>query len=201
MRLNLTTATTTALTLIGACLVSTAPAFSEEESDYARSGAYVGGSVIGGSYVRLDSASSDPEADPAPGFKLYGGYRVNPAIALEVELEMLMDSDIEANGLNNAAEVNSWIATANAKIFWMHDRIQPYTLMGMGMMSVTVDDSAGFSMNDPDRGFAMRFGAGLDFYLTRSIVASVGANYILAAASEIEDFDLVTYGAGLQYRF
>ena len=196
------TATQAALTLIGICLFFTAPAFAEEAvSEYARSGAYVGGSVIGGNYVRLDSAQSNPEADVAPGFKLYGGYRFNPAVALELEFEMLMKSDIEANGLSSAADIQAWTGTANAKIFWMHDRIQPYTLMGMGLMSAKINDSAGFSMNDPDDGFVFRFGAGLDYYLTRHIVATVGVDYVLAAASEIDDLDLLTYGGGLQYRF
>jgi opacity protein-like surface antigen len=202
MRMKLTTATIAVLTLIAASLVFASPAFSEEEeSEYARSGGYLGLNVIGGSYTRIGSAPTSPEADATAGVKVYGGYRINPAFALEIDVEWLAKSDIDTNGINGAAEIESWVATANAKIFWMHDRIQPYTLMGMGMMGATVDDSAAFSVNDPDNGFAFRFGAGLDYYITRSIVANAGVNYILPASQELEDLDLVTYGAGVQYRF
>jgi opacity protein-like surface antigen len=198
--MKITTATIVALTLIGVCFVFISPAFSEE-SEYARSGGYVGISAIGGSYTRIGSARTSPEADATAGVKVYGGYRINPAFALEIDVEWLAKSDIDTNGINGAAEIESWVATANTKIFWMHDRIQPYTLMGMGMMGATVDDSAAFSVNDPDNGFAFRFGAGLDYYITRNIVASAGVNYILPASQELEDLDIVTYGAGVGYRF
>ena len=192
--------TTITLILTGAYLLVASPAFSEP-TEYARSGPYVGGNVVGGSYARIDSAAGDPEADVAPGFKVYGGYRISPAFAIEIEYEMLANADIEVNGVKGIAEIETWIATANAKIFWMHDRIQPYTLIGMGIMNSNIDDSVGLGISASGDGFTFRFGAGLDYYVTRSVVASVGADYVLPAGSELEDLDLVTYGMGIQYRF
>jgi len=45
-----------------------------------------------------------------------------------------------------------------------------------------------------------RFGGGLDFYITESIVASAGVDYLLPTG-DVEDLDYVSFGWGLQYRF
>ncbi len=46
----------------------------------------------------------------------------------------------------------------------------------------------------------MRLGGGLDFYATKSIVLSLGVDYVLPFG-DVEDFDYVSLGWGLEYRF
>jgi hypothetical protein len=48
--------------------------------------------------------------------------------------------------------------------------------------------------------FAMRFGGGIDLYATKHIVVSAESSYVLPFEG-LEDFDYVSIGLGLEYRF
>ena len=63
--------------------------------------------------------------------------------------------------------------------------------------------SRGFSGGnavDDDGGFAGRFGAGLEIYLTESIVLTGDASYSLPVGGA-SDFSYWTFGGGFQWRF
>lgn len=194
-------AKTTTVT-IGACLLLAAPAFSEEESEFARNGFYLGANVIGGSYTRLESIDDDLEADPAPGFGLYGGYRLSPAVALEGQYQLLTKTDFDLeDGSGSSSEVDLWTFTGNVKIFLWPERFQPYALIGLGAMRADFDDLADLDVGGSETGFTFRFGAGLDFYITKHVVAQLGLSYLLPADTDLEKLDYVSYGGGVQYRF
>ena len=59
-------------------------------------------------------------------------------------------------------------------------------------------DSVGIDRTETD--LAVRFGCGLDFVVTRHIVATIGVDYVMPFL-DLEDLDYVSYGGGLQYRF
>ena len=205
------TATNAALALLGALVLLAAPASSqdakEKKNDFDRNGVYLGGSVIGGNYIRFDRGPGDPEADIAIGGGALVGYRANPAIAFEAEFEILPSVDVDINGINPVAELETWAITANSKIFWGQDRFQPYSLIGLGIMHTMLrnhsplSDTMGLGFDGSELGFLFRFGIGMDYYITRNVVATIGADYLLPAAEVQEDYDLVTYGVGMQYRF
>jgi len=199
MNFRLITKTTAAA--LGACLLLATPAFSEEESEFARNGFYLGANIIGGSYVRIDSIDDDLETDPAPGFGLYGGYRMSPAIALEGQYQLLTKTDVDLDGSSNSSDLEVWTFTGNIKIFLWPERFQPYALIGLGAMRADFDDLAGLDVGGSETGFTFRFGGGLDFYITKHVVAQLGVNYLLPADTDLEDLDYVSYGGGIQYRF
>ncbi len=73
---------------------------------------------------------------------------------------------------------------------------QLYFLVGPGVIYRAVESS-----NSQDRAtFAVRFGGGVEMWLTRSVVATFEARYVLPTGS-LDDLDYVSGGVGLQYRF
>lgn len=199
--MRLRTVTKVTIGAIGAFLLLTAPASSQEDSGYSRSGVYLGANVIGGSYVRIDQLDDGLDVDEVPGFSVYGGYRANPVLALEVQFEMLTKGDVDINGASKDGDLETWALTGNMKVFLWPERFQPYVLAGLGAMKIDFEDSTGVGVDQADTDFVFRFGAGLDFYITEHIVASLGANYLFPVGSDLDDFDYVSYGGGIQYRF
>lgn len=55
-------------------------------------------------------------------------------------------------------------------------------------------------VNETASGFIARFGGGFDVYITRSVVASAGVDYVLPTG-DVEDLDYLSFGGGIQYRF
>lgn len=199
--MRLRTVTKVTIGAIGAFLLLTAPASSQEDSGYSRSGVYLGANVIGGSYVRIDQLDDGLDVDEVPGFSVYGGYRANPVLALEVQFEMLTKGDVDINGASKNGDLETWALTGNMKVFLWPERFQPYVLAGLGAMKIDFEDSSVDGVDQADTDFVFRFGAGLDFYITEHIVASLGANYLFPVGSDLDDFDYVSYGGGIQYRF
>jgi opacity protein-like surface antigen len=205
--MELKTATTTGLAALGICLLIAAPAFSQEassddsrEPDYARNGIYVGLGAIGAHYVRVDQIESDLDADQGGGFSLVGGYRITPILAFEMEFEMLPKTDFDLGG-GTIGDLSMWALTGNVKVFMWTGRFQPYALMGMGAMQGDSDDQTAIGLGGKESALAFRFGTGLDFYITEKIVATVGLRYVLPGGQDMEDFDYISYGGGIQYRF
>ena len=202
------TATTTVLAALGTCLLIATPAFSQEEAssdysrepDYARNGAYVGLGIIGAHYVRVDQIESKLDADEGAGFSLVGGYRITPILAFELEFEMLPKTDFDVGG-GTIGDLSLWALTGNVKVFMWTGRFQPYASMGMGAMQGDSDDQTAIGLGGKESALAFRFGTGLDFYITEKIVATVGLRYVLPGGQDMEDFDYISYGGGIQYRF
>ena len=188
---------------------------SSEDNPYARNGFYLG---LAGAFA-IDAAAEE-ELEKESGLKLRIGddiglqarlgYRFHPRFAAEYQFEWITDVDIDVQGVgfgNGAFQLERWASTANVKAYLATDIVQPFLLVGLGVMTVEVDGSpvevspgtfVGLSVEETD--FAARFGAGFEVYATEHFVINLDASYVLPTGS-LEDFDYVSLGWGFQYRF
>ncbi len=162
----------------------------ETDLEVGRTGWFVGlGPAVGG------VADNDTEGTTgvAGGFRARAGYRLHSLVAAEVQLEFL-DNLVERPG---RSDIDVWNVTANAKAYvppWKNGQL--YFLAGAGVMRREVESS-----NSADgTAFAARFGTGMEIWLTRNVVATVEALYVLPTGG-LDDLDYVSGGFGLQYRF
>lgn len=168
----------------------------EPEVDYAAPGAYIG---AGGLYaVELFDDMENYNVSNSSGFQVNAGYRVMPNLAVEARYERYTEFDLDPNG-----HMNGWSLTANAKAFVLTGRFQPYALVGLGYLSMDKDRmTAGSNYESDDGAFAMRFGGGMDAYITENISMGPEIAYVLPISSDdIDDLDFLTVGAGLRYTF
>lgn len=161
----------------------------------------------------LDDVDSDTF-----GFNGRGGYRCHRYVSTELQFERLMnfDGSVLENGvpMNDSArgfdlELESLVFTTNAKAHLLTGRYQPFALAGLGFMrmeSKARDNTGGTipgfapQASDVIVELAMRFGGGLDFYLTENIVVTAEGSYLLPTG-KLDGLDYYTFGLGLQYRF
>ena len=186
-----------------------------EDNPYTRNGFYVG--LAGGFGI---DAAAEEELEKQSGLNLRIGddiglharlgYRFHPRFAAEYQFEWITDVDIDVQGVffgNGAFQLERWASTANVKAYLATDIVQPFLLVGLGVLTVEVDGSPvedsqgvfqGLSVHETD--FAARFGAGFEVYATENFVINLDASYVLPAGG-LEDFDYVSLGWGFQYRF
>jgi opacity protein-like surface antigen len=158
--------------------------------DYARNGPYLGLAGTWASYVDADGVD-----DPL-GLNVRAGYRFHPHIAGELEFEWLSEADIENTGLT----LESFAFTANGKLYPLTGRLQPFGVIGLGLMNAEVSSDAIFGGSEDETEFAMRFGAGLDFYFTRNFLGSLDFSYVLPTG-DLDEVDYIRFGWGFGYRF
>jgi opacity protein-like surface antigen len=130
----------------------------------------------------------------------------------------------EDNARDFNLELESLVFTANVKGHLLTGRYQPFVLAGLGFMrmesktrDVTPNARARGEVcpnNPPDPNppcwaaqqsdrtvsVAMRFGGGLDIYLTKNIVMSAEVSYLMPTG-KLDNLDYYSFGLGLQYRF
>ncbi|MFT4569397.1 MAG: opacity protein-like surface antigen [Hyphomicrobiaceae bacterium] len=159
--------------------------------DYARNGFYLIGA---GSYAFEDFDGEFSElADDTGGFNARVGYRFHPNVAAEIEYEWFDDFSKSSD----IAEVDeAWALTANAKLYAMTGCIQPYLLLGVGLMSADVDVSGSGSTEE----FLGRVGLGTDVYVTENIAVTGDATYLIPTG-DLEDLNAIALSLGLMYRF
>lgn len=110
------------------------------------------------------------------------------------------DVDIDTGTL---VEIQSWIVSSAVKGILPIGRFQPYVALGVGFMEVDVDvQDKTVLMGGGNRssGGIGRVGGGFDVYLSNHVVANVAIDYVIPSSS-IGDFDYISFGAGIQYRF
>jgi opacity protein-like surface antigen len=191
--------------LIGACVLVAQPAFSEDTDVYSRTGLYLGASILGSSYLTITDQLSktlgdDLESDPTLGFDIYAGYRVHRFVALEAEFEMLPSSDIDLDREGTLAELETITGTLNAKIFAPLGRFQPFIKAGVGVANVDQKPAQEIEVKNSGTDVIGRFGGGADFYITKNVVAHFMVEYTLPGG-HLDNYDYISYGTGLQYRF
>jgi len=196
---------------------------------YDREGAYVG---VGFSYgfenfglSKTEDAASDIigarvelGADDSPGFDIRGGYRLHPNFAIEGEIQYFTGFDLNIDNMSTRGEtinlnekfgsIDTLAVTVNAKGYVLTGRVQPYGLFGIGLARANFDPEIEGVDSQDDNQFAVRFGAGVDFYATENIVINAEAGYLLPTS----DYkfgegdpglggDIIPLTIGLQYRF
>jgi opacity protein-like surface antigen len=197
-----------------------------EEVDYSRNGIFVG---LGGSYgvdtfendadteisrlldtLGYTGLDLDLDVDNSLGMNGRVGYRLHPHFSVELKVEWLdgFDTDVDETapviGEFTNMEIEPWVITGGMKAHLLTGRYQPYLTAGGGVMTINVKlkESEEFGMSDSERltDFTLRFGGGIDFYATENIVLTVGVDYVLPIR-DVKDFDYVSIGWGLEYRF
>ena len=181
--------------------------YEDEQEGYDRRGFYFG---LGPSYARenfSDSASLDDIDEDAPGVTGRGGYRCHPYISAELQFEWLDDFDFKGtiSGVGTPqsfdGNLEPLVFTDNVKGHLLTGRYQPFVLLGVGFMRMEAKvRAASFRTRETTVDVAMRFGGGLDFYITENIVATAEASYLMPTG-ELDDLDYYQFGVGLQYRF
>jgi opacity protein-like surface antigen len=161
-------------------------------------------------------------ADDSPGFDIRGGYRFHPNFAIEGDFQYFtgFDANIDKISLNGQelpippavntkfGSIDTLAMTVNAKGYALTGRIQPYGLLGVGFMRASFDPNVEGATSQDDTTFALRFGAGVDFYVTPNIIVNLEASY-LKPTSDYKfgegdpgiGGDIIPIGAGVQFRF
>jgi len=149
-----------------------------------------------------------------------GGYRCHSYVATELQFEQLAnfnaslpETDIPMNDKvrNFDLELETLVFTTNVKGYLLTGRYQPYVLGGVGFMRMETKARDATTTPGPIVGVAaqqsditvkvaLRFGAGLDFYVTDNIVATLEGSYLIPTG-ELSGLDYYSFGLGLQYRF
>jgi opacity protein-like surface antigen len=188
----------------------------EQKSDFGHTGFYIG---VGATLTALlDSKKTFEDELGAPtavemdvgdsfGVNGRGGYRFHPHIATELEVEwhspFTVDYAVGEVGIGKA-EWEPLVFTANLKGFLFKSRFQPYGVVGIGVMTgeLDIDEDAGLGLSRSDRmtGFAARFGGGGDLYITKHILLNAEIRYVLPTC-DVNGFDMLSFGWGIQYRF
>jgi opacity protein-like surface antigen len=193
--------------LMGVAAVATVSmtiaANADPDRDYDHSGFYLGGSATGG-FSRFQSGlPSDIKVDDSFGAGAQLGYRFHPRAAAEAEFEWLgryfgsVDVD---GGEIDLFRIGSWTATGNAKGYLLTGSIQPYGLVGVGVMRSNIKDALGLDLSGKSTDLALRFGAGVECYVFRKFVTTIGVDYLHPTGDQ-KDLNYVSVQVGLQYRF
>lgn len=174
---------------------------------YARSGWYVG---IGG-HASIEQFDEDSFRDSG-GFDALAGYRLTRNVAVEAQLDW--NSDFSDRG-HFTGTCNSQTGpvtcqgdltfdvltvTANAKALLPFGRVQPFVLIGGGVMRAAEGAFQSQSDGDVDAGYVARLGGGVDLYATRRLLLSLGAIYVLPTGT-VSDLQYLSIGGNLQFRF
>ncbi len=139
------------------------------------------------------------DVEVSPGVDVRVGYRFHPRIAGEVQFQWFPKANIEFANIK-LLKLETLSLTANAKGYLLTGRVQPFLLVGAGLMHFDVKDSLGFGQSAKGEDFAARFGGGVDFYLNRNFVFAVDTSYVLPTG-DVDGLDHVSFSFGIQYRF
>jgi opacity protein-like surface antigen len=164
--------------------------------------------ILSAIYLQLQGRNGIPLGDgsSALGLSASAGLRPNQYFALEIAYEWLpgfsASEFLPGAGLFSG-DIDSQVASINLKGYYPFGRIQPFVLVGPSMMFLDSDvrwngiHLPGFGGSD----FALRVGGGLDFFILDRLVLALAVDYVRGFGSRVDDFDYVSIGWGLKYRF
>ena len=164
------------------------------KDDYSRPGFYLGG---GGVYALENFKNTQGlQFDDMLGFNARLGYRLHSLLAIEIMGERIDQFDLKQPAGTNIG-IETWVGTANAKLYPFEGAVQPYVLGGVGAMHAK---TSGIPNSVDCTDIAYRFGGGLDLYATENWVINVEGSYLLPRES-VQDVDYISLGGGVQFRF
>ena len=201
---------TASIALLAALAVPSARA---SDSEFARSGAYIG---VGGTYGfnLLESAFDNVLGDTVDVDDTWGGnarlgYRALSWLAVEAEYEYLDNFEVSVDDVR-LADLKAQTISGNLRFIVPIRRFQPYLCLGAGVTLFDLDDNQVPGLKVDHSSFSGRIGIGFDVYATRNIVLGVGADAVISTA-EVEDplfsgdtsssLSYVALHAGFDYRF
>ena len=104
------------------------------------------------------------DADDSAGAGLSVGYRVNPRLAAELDLDFFNEYQADIGG-TQTADLEQIILTANAKGYLHTGNIQPYGIVGVGVMKGDTVDAVGATLDrDTELAITLRGGVGLEVH-------------------------------------
>jgi opacity protein-like surface antigen len=147
-------------------------------------------------------ANTDPKFGNSGGVDFRAGYRAFSRWAFEFDYQWQAGYDSKRSSIDPLLEIDTHLLSLNAKLFVLTGRWQPYALLGASLLifnTEIVDDDFKKPW-DISVGFAPRFGAGVDFWITESWAVMVEGTYIVPVGA-LDDANMGSVGAGFQYRF
>ncbi len=198
-----------------------APALAEDD-DFARDGIYAGINLAGAYYPKIDGdiddglgpllATTNLEVEKPVGVGVRAGYRLFPHLAGEVQFQWFAPSESETDfyligsdpkiDFENvtALRVRTLNLTGNLKGYLLTGRIQPFVLVGGGLLHYEVEDELGLGLGSNGDDFVARFGGGVDVYFNRNFVLVIDSSYWLPTGSA-DQLNQIQVSVGLNYRF
>jgi outer membrane protein W len=184
--------------------------FAEDNEDYDRNGFYIGAGVVGVLYMNAETVVEDArlkhnqhvsaDIPLGVGMDLRTGFRLDERVAIEAQVHIIPETDVEVDGIKKVMALETVTATLNAKYFVLTGRLQPFVTVGIGLINFDIEEDVGSKASEFDSGPIGRFGGGVDYYLNRNVVVSADANY-LHATGHADDMNHFTLSLGMQYRF
>jgi opacity protein-like surface antigen len=183
----------------------------DEEVDpeaYDRPGWFLG---AGANYA-IEAFSGDAELGPTVSFSAddsFGingrfGYRCHSRFSIEAEVEWTNGFEVDMSepppGSVRITDMEPIVVTTNGKGYFLTGRIQPFLLAGLGTMSMEykIISPSVEKKTMHETQFAMKFGGGVDYYVTKNLVVGVDVDWVFAPGIDV---DYVLVGGGVQYRF
>jgi opacity protein-like surface antigen len=121
--------------------------------------------------------------------KLRLGYRCSPHLGWELNYEWAESFDI-----SDGTDVDLWALTSDAKWYPLVGRWQPFLLAGVGMATADpIDEGTGTDI-------ALRFGGGMEAYVTENVAVAFDASYVLPT-SKVKNLNYLSLSWGFLYRF
>lgn len=175
----------------------------EEKPDYSRPGLYAGvGFARAVENFDLDAEDAGIEPGDSNVLDARLGYRLLPWLAGEVGFQYYDKFNLDLAG-QDYAKLDGWSVTGNVKGYPIQGRIQPYGLLGAGVIQLNANGkSPGVTINGEDDAidFVLRFGGGFDAYINEHLVFYFEAGYMLPPI-DLDDYQFITLTTGLQVRF
>jgi hypothetical protein len=162
----------------------------EENNDPSRNGVILG---VGGLWALDNFDGIGLATDSSGGYNIHFGYRFNKWVSTDLHIERYQEFDAPPG------EVNGWAVGLDGRSYFMHGPIQPFALFGISYLDMETTNNTAPNPEKTDDGPALRFGIGMDWFMTPRIVFSPDISYLLGLG-EVSDYDVVVFSLGFQYR-
>jgi len=183
-------------------LQAASPALAQDETEpeeFGRTGPYV--AVHGGYAHDIDGNLTQygvtvyTEQTGSPVIGLRAGYRMRPPMAVELQLDYLTGTSSNATVLGGPPlpplppgtttgqlEISALSFTPNLRVYLLPGRIQPYTVIGIGLFWSRIGDASppalGLFEERSEVSFLVRAGGGLSIQIDQHVALELGAEYI-----------------------
>lgn len=157
----------------------------------------------------------DPSYDNTWGINGKFGYKINPIVSVEMDLQYLFGFNASQTFPRNYTQINYdgdvdvFTAMAVAKIFPpLQGTVRPYLAAGLGLMQAswetTITGPLGYTRADESRdewGGCGKLGIGIDYYITPTLSLNVEGAYTAGFGSEVDTIRYFGLSAGLGFHF
>ncbi len=170
-----------------------------DEPAHLRAGPYAG-VVAGGAIDQFDLPSGlDSETSFTYGFR--GGYRFPRWVAIEVSYEELGSAEIELEFPRlDVGEVEGRTFVAQAKGYLTQAPLQPYALIGIGVIDAEIKDTLGVGIAENETETVYKLGGGLEAHSGEHLTFFVEGAWT-KPAGKIHDFEYTSVLGGIMWRF